>query len=373
VNGHLRVERLTVRYGPRQEPAVADVDLAVPAGASVAILGPSGSGKSTLLRAVAGLAEPSGGSVSLDGVDLAGTPPERRGMAMLFQRPLLFPHVDVADNVGFADRVRGVPRRVARRRAGEFLDLVRLSGFERRPPRSLSGGQAQRVALARALAAEPRVLLLDEPFSALDASLREEMYELLDELRLRLSPTVVLVTHDHREADALGDTIAVLDRGRLLQSGPMRDLYTRPASLVVSRLLGGRNEIAGEVRDGWHHSPLGALRLPGTVNDGPGILVVRQEAVRVTAADDAGADACGTVVRIRRRGPRSLVTVEVGRHGHTGSAQVTAELAPGPELAVGATIGVRLPVAELAVVPGEAAPSGSAVPDVVGSIEDGQR
>jgi putative spermidine/putrescine transport system ATP-binding protein len=216
------------------------------------------------------------------------------------------------------------------------------------------------------------VLLLDEPFSALDSGLREEMYELLDELRLRLSPTILLVTHDHREADALGDTVAVLDGGRLLQAGPMRELYTRPASLAVSRLLGGRNEICGEVRDGWHHSALGAVRVTDRVADGPGILVVRQEAVRLAAADDADADARGTVVRVRRRGPQALVTVEVGGPGTLGPARVTAELRSGTVVPVGGDVGLLLPADELAVVPGEPNPANRAA-DAVESAEDGQR
>ncbi len=372
MNGHLRLERLSLRYASQQDPALDGVDLEVPAGSSVAILGPSGSGKSTLLRLAAGLEQPTAGSVVLDGIDLAGTAAEHRGMAMVFQRPLLFPHLDVLDNVAFADRIRGVPRRVARRRAAEFLDLVQLPGFGRRSARSLSGGQEQRVALARALAAEPRVLLLDEPFSALDSGLREEMYELVDELRLRLSPTVLLVTHDHREADALGDTVAVLDGGRLLQTGPMRRLYTRPASLAVSRLLGGRNEITGEMRAGWHHSALGAVRVAAPTADGPGVLVVRQEAVRLTASDDAGADARGTVVRVRRRGPRALVTVEICGPGAGSPALLTAEPGPGQVLSVGRAVGLRLPADELAVVTAEPASAARAA-DAVGSAEDGQR
>jgi putative spermidine/putrescine transport system ATP-binding protein len=227
------------------------------------------------------------------------------------------------------------------------------------------------VALARALAAEPRVLLLDEPFSALDSGLREEMYELLDELRLRLSPTILLVTHDHREADALGDTVAVLDGGRLLQAGPMRLLYTRPASLAVSRLLGGRNEIDGEVRDGWHHSALGALRVTAPVTDGPGVLVVRHEAVRLTTADDA--DARGTVVRVRRRGPRALVTVEVGGPETAAPARVTAELGSGQVMSMGRDVGLRLPAEELAVVPGDPDGGSDRAADAVESAEDGQR
>jgi putative spermidine/putrescine transport system ATP-binding protein len=272
-------------------------------------------------------------------------------MAMVFQRPLLFPHLTVRDNVAFADRVRGAPRRAARRRAEEFLDLVQLGGFGDRPARALSGGQEQRVALARALAAQPRVLLLDEPFSALDVRLREEMHELLADLRMRLDPTIVLVTHDHAEADALADSVAVLDAGRLLQSGTMRELYSSPASLAVSRLLGGRTEVGGTVRSGVHSSPLGDLELPGAVPDGPAVLVLRHESVVVTAAGDPDADAVGTVVRVRRRGLRSLVTVEVTGDG--GTASVDADVDPGREVGTGRSVGLRLPLPERSVVPAE--------------------
>ena len=347
--GALRLAGLTKVHGRGTAPALVDLDLEVPAGSCVAVLGPSGSGKSTVLRLTAGLDEPTAGSVHLDGADLGGVVPERRGMAMVFQRPLLFPHLSVRDNVAFADRVRGVPRRAARRRAEEFLDLVRLGGFGDRPARALSGGQEQRVALARALAAEPRVLLLDEPFSALDARLREEMHELLAELRMRLDPTILLVTHDHAEADALADAVAVLDGGRLLQAGPLRQLYARPASLGVSRLLGGRTEVPGTVRAGVHHSPLGALTLPAEVGEGPAVLVVRHEAVEVTAPTDPAADVAGTVVRVRRRGLRALVTVEVPGAG--GTATVAAELGPGQDAPTGRTVGLRLPIGDRWVVP----------------------
>ncbi len=351
--GALQLSGLTRVHGKGAVPALVDFDLDVPAGSCVAILGPSGSGKSTVLRLTAGLDEPTAGHVAVDGRDLAGVVPERRGMAMVFQRPLLFPHLTVVDNVAFADRVRGMPRREARRRAAEFLSLVQLDGFGSRPARALSGGQEQRVALARALAAEPRVLLLDEPFSALDARLREEMHELLADLRARLDPTVLLVTHDHAEADALADAVAVLDAGRLLQTGPMRDLYARPASLAVSRLLGGRTEVAGTVRSGLHHSALGALALPREVADGPAVLVVRHEAVQVTGSDDPAADAVGTVVRVRRRGLRGLVTVEIT--GDRGAATVDAELGPGEDVPAGRPVGLRLPVEGRWVVPGTGA------------------
>ncbi|SNS84752.1 putative spermidine/putrescine transport system ATP-binding protein [Geodermatophilus pulveris] len=344
----LDLEGLTRVHASGSAPALDGFTLDVPAGSCVAVLGPSGSGKSTVLRLTAGLDEPTAGSVRLDGRDLAGVPPERRGMAMVFQRPLLFPHLSVRDNVAFADRVRGVPRRRARERAEEYLGLVQLAGYGDRPARALSGGQEQRVALARALAAEPRVLLLDEPFSALDTALRAEMHDLLADLRLRLDPTVLLVTHDPAEADALADAVAVLDGGRLQQAGPLGELYARPASLAVSRLLGGRTEVPGTVRDGVHTSALGPLALPGPVPDGPGVLVVRPEAVRVTAPGDPAADVTGTVVRVRRRGLRALVVVQVP--GPVGTA-VEAELAAGEELPAGRPVGLVLPVGARTVVP----------------------
>ncbi|WP_116450700.1 ABC transporter ATP-binding protein [Blastococcus litoris] len=359
--GRLELRGLRRVHGRDQVPALDGLDLDVPAGSCVAIVGPSGSGKSTVLRLTAGLDAPTAGSVHLDGTDLAGVLPERRGMAMVFQRPLLFPHLSVRDNVAFADRVRGVPRRAARRRAEDFLDLVRLDGFGDRPARTLSGGQEQRVALARALAAEPRVLLLDEPFSALDTRLREEMHELVADLRMRLDPTILLVTHDPAEADALADAVAVLDGGRLLQAGPMRELYGQPVSLGVSRLLGGRTEVPGTVRAGVHHSPLGGLALPRPAADGPAVLVIRHEAVVVTTADDPSADAVGTVVRIRRRGLRALVTVEIS--SAAGTASVDAELAPGREIANGRTVGLRLPVADRSAVPPAGPGTGTPAPE----------
>jgi putative spermidine/putrescine transport system ATP-binding protein len=347
VSGALQLTGLTRLHGT--VPALEDLTLAVPAGSCVAVLGPSGSGKSTVLRLTAGLDAPTSGSVHLDGRDLAGVVPERRGMAMVFQRPLLFPHLSVRDNVGFADRVRGVPRRRARARAEHYLDLVQLAGYGGRPARALSGGQEQRVALARALAAEPAVLLLDEPFSALDTALRAEMHELVAGLRQRVDTTVLLVTHDPAEADVLADTVAVLDHGRLQQHGPLRELYAAPRSLAVSRLLGGRTEVPGTVSGGRHSSALGVLSLPTPTRDGAGVLVVRPEAVTVTAPGDPGADVRGTVVRVRRRGLRALVTVEVTGPG--GTATVDGELAPGEELPVGAPVGLRLPLADRCVVP----------------------
>ena len=256
MTGGLTLAGITRRFTPDQPAALAEVDLHVPPGSCTALLGPSGSGKTTLLRAAAGLDPVDAGSVHLDGRDLARVAPERRSMAMVFQRPLLFPHLTVRDNVAFPGRATGLSRREARDEAMRFLHLVGLPQLADRDVRALSGGQQQRVALARALAARPKALLLDEPFAALDPTLRAEMHELLLELRAVLEPTVLLVTHDHEEASALADDVAVLIAGRLVQNDPVDIVYRRPAGVEVHRLLGGVNELPGPGRP-WR-APLAA-------------------------------------------------------------------------------------------------------------------
>jgi putative spermidine/putrescine transport system ATP-binding protein len=325
--------------------AVLDgVDLTVPAGRCVALLGPSGSGKSTVLRLVAGLDTPDAGRVSAGGRDLGGLPPERRGTAMVGQRPRLFPHLTVLDNVAFPLTVAGRRRREARAAAVEHLDLVGLADLAGRRPATLSGGQEQRVALARALAATPAVLLLDEPFSALDPAVREQMHRLLADLRAAVSPTVLLVTHDRQEAAVVADTVAVLLDGRIAQAGPAEELHTRPATLAVSRFLGGANEVPGRVERGAHVSALGRLALPVPAAEGPGVLVVRQEAVALTGAGDA-ADATGTVTRVTPRGARWRVEVA------TAAGPLSAEAGPGLAPAPGAAVGLVLPPGQRWVVP----------------------
>jgi putative spermidine/putrescine transport system ATP-binding protein len=358
MSAQLSVRALGRHYGGHAPAALTRLDLTVPAGACVAIVGPSGSGKTTVLRLASGLDRPDTGDVLLDGVSVLDVPPERRGMAMVFQRPLLFPHLSVLDNVAFAARVRGVSRRRARAAAADYLDLVQLPGFGSRHAAQLSGGQEQRVALARALAAEPRVLLLDEPFGALDAALRSDMHDLLRHLRAALDPTIVLVTHDQAEAAALADTVAVLSAGHLVQHDTVDGLYTRPASLTVARLMGGLNEVAGEVRGHHHHSPLGALSLPVDVRplQGAGILVFRHEAVRVTDEDDPSVEATGTVTGLRPTGARRLVSIDVSAPGTARTAVVHAEIPPGYPVAAGQRVGVRLPPHALTVVPPDGVP-----------------
>jgi ABC-type Fe3+/spermidine/putrescine transport system ATPase subunit len=236
VSASLQLDAVTAGYG---RTVVLDrLSLDVAAGEFVSLLGPSGCGKTTALKVVAGLLAPTSGEVRIDGRPATGVPAERRGAAMVFQKPLLFPYLTVAENVAFGLKMRRVARDETGRRVEEALGLVQLAGFGTRRPRELSGGQEQRVALARALVTEPRVLLLDEPFSALDENLRVEMRSLVRRLQRRLRITTVCVTHDQREAAALADRIALVLDGRLRQVGPPRDFYTAPAAADVARFFG---------------------------------------------------------------------------------------------------------------------------------------
>lgn len=342
-------------------PAVDRVSLRVEPGGGLAVLGPSGSGKSTVLRLVAGLDTPDAGRVVVGGRDLAGVPPERRRVGLVFQRPRLFRHLDVRDNVAFPLAAAGARRRQARRDAEAFLDLVGATDLAGRRVGTLSGGQEQRVALARALAARPEVLLLDEPFSALDTKARSEMHELVVALRAAVEPTVVLVTHDRHEAARLADTVAVLLEGRVAQHATAAELHARPQSLAVHRLLGGRNAVPGLVVDGAHMSPLGRLPLPSrggrAPGDGPATLVVRQEAIRVVAPDDPAADVAGTVASVRPLGALEALTVDVG--GAALEAHAPAGETPWRR---GMRVGLVVPPAHRHVVPGASGepPAGAA-------------
>jgi iron(III) transport system ATP-binding protein len=245
----ISVERVSKRYGP--VTAVRELSLEIRDREFLTLLGPSGCGKTTLLRMIAGFLTPDAGTIRVDGLTLSSAhavvPPERRGMGMVFQNYAIWPHKTVYENVAFGLEVRRVPRADARERVGRVLELVNLGGLERRFPSELSGGQQQRVALARSLVVEPKILLLDEPLSNLDAKLRERMRWELKDLQRRTGITFVYVTHDQAEAMALSDRIAVLQGGSLLQEGPPRDVYERPASRDVADFMGLVNLLPGRV------------------------------------------------------------------------------------------------------------------------------
>jgi sulfate/thiosulfate transport system ATP-binding protein len=237
------VRNVSKRFG--DFVAVDDVSLEVDGGSLTALLGPSGSGKSTLLRIIAGLEYPDSGEIVLSGKDATALAPQKRNVGFVFQHYAAFKHMTVRENVAFGLRVRRRPKMEIRDRVEELLNLVQLQGFGDRYPSQLSGGQRQRMSLARALAPEPKVLLLDEPFGALDARVRAELRDWLVRLHDVVHVTTVFVTHDQEEAMEVADQIAVLNHGRLEQAGPPRELYDEPASEFVMRFVGDANEVGG--------------------------------------------------------------------------------------------------------------------------------
>jgi len=244
----LEVRGVRMAFGGKR--VLESVDLAVERGRSLAILGPSGCGKSTLLRIISGLVRQDAGEVRLDGERIDAVPAERRGIGFLFQHYSLFPHMTVRQNIEFGLRMRGVPPEQRAARARELLRLIGLEGLADRRPGRLSGGEQQRVALARALAIEPRLLLLDEPFGALDAKIRRRLRRDLKALQRRLGITMVFVTHDQDEAFEVGDSIAVMHGGRIEQVGLPRDLYDHPATGFVARFVGNVNVLEMPVDPG---------------------------------------------------------------------------------------------------------------------------
>ena len=231
------------RYG--EFAALDNVDFVVPAGSLTALLGPSGSGKSTLLRAIAGLDQPDTGTITINGRDVTNVPPQRRGIGFVFQHYAAFKHLTVRDNVAFGLKIRKKPKNEIKDKVDNLLEVVGLAGFQTRYPNQLSGGQRQRMALARALAVDPEVLLLDEPFGALDAKVREDLRAWLRRLRDEVHVTTVLVTHDQAEALDVADRIAVLNKGRVEQVGSPTDVYDSPANAFVMSFLGTVSSLNG--------------------------------------------------------------------------------------------------------------------------------
>jgi ABC-type Fe3+/spermidine/putrescine transport system ATPase subunit len=336
---------LCLTYPAAGDPAVDGLSLELAPGTLTALLGPSGCGKSTTLQLVAGLLTPQEGDVRFGDTSVLGTPPERRPVAMVFQRPLLFPHLSVGDNVGFGLRMRRVPRRERRRRVEDMLDLVQLPGFGDRRAHELSGGQEQRVALARAMVTDPRVLLLDEPFSSLDAGLRSQMRDLLRHVHRQVGVTTLFVTHDQLEAVELADSVALMLGGRIEQHGPPRAFFERPETVAAARFFGAANIVAGRVSGGRFECELGELAVVDA-QEGPGHLVARPEVLRLSEGASRNT-VQGTVTRADYRGTSIAVIVTVGAV----TLHVTAP--PSVSVPVGARVGVHIPAHACTVVPAE--------------------
>jgi putative spermidine/putrescine transport system ATP-binding protein len=243
--GSIELVAVTKRFG--DTVAVKSIDLKIPGGAYCCLLGPSGCGKTTILRMIAGHESPTDGAVLIDGENVVGLPPVRRGTAMMFQSYALFPHLSCADNVAFNLKVRGTPKHERRQRALEMLDRVHMKAFADRLPAQLSGGQQQRIALARSLITNPRVLLLDEPLSALDEFLRLQMRGELRRIQDEFGITFIHVTHTQMEAIALADMVVVMDQGQIEQAASAREVYDSPRTSYVARFMGGQNVLSGTV------------------------------------------------------------------------------------------------------------------------------
>ncbi|MEH3075666.1 MAG: ABC transporter ATP-binding protein [Quadrisphaera sp.] len=314
----VRLEGLRRTFG--DVAALDGLDLTIGPGELVALLGPSGCGKTTALRVLAGLERADAGSVVVGGRDLARVPAHRRGMGMVFQAYSLLPHLDALDNVAFGLRLRGVSATERRRRAGEALELVGLSAQAHRFAPQMSGGQQQRVALARALAVEPSVLLLDEPFSALDAKVREQLREEVRRIQREVGTTTLLVTHDQEEALSVADRVGVVRAGRLEQVAVPQELYRRPATPFVAEFVGQVNRVPCEV--GSSGAEVLGRRLPllpgSTTTSGPGTALLRPEDVEVAPeAEDSpgGAGTRGTVVQLVFLGAATRAVVQLDGGG----------------------------------------------------------
>jgi len=240
------LERVERRFG--DVLALSALDLEIGTGEFLTLLGPSGCGKTTTLRMIAGFIDPTAGRILIDGRDVTPLPPNRREVGMVFQNYALFPHLTVAENIGFGMKQRGAPERERRTRVGELLDLIKLPGTEGRYPSELSGGQRQRVAIARAVAHPPQILLMDEPLGALDLKLREVMQQELRSIQRKLGITTLYVTHDQTEAMMMSDRIVVMNQGRVEQVGSGEDIYLRPATRFVAQFVGRINFLPAEVR-----------------------------------------------------------------------------------------------------------------------------
>ncbi|WP_041951815.1 ABC transporter ATP-binding protein [Ahrensia kielensis] len=308
---HLHIDSVSKNFGGVQ--ALTNVDLKIERGSFVCLLGPSGCGKTTLLRIIAGFENVDSGRLMLDDNDISMMPPHKRGFGMVFQSLALFPHMSVAQNIAYGLKLRGVSASAQRDRVDELLHVIELPNIADRPVSALSGGQRQRVAIARALAIQPPLFLLDEPLSALDAKLRDNMQIELRQLQQKFGVTTILVTHDQHEAMMLADELVVMKNGKVFQSAPPSTVYQRPADSFVADFLGAANIVSAKV------SSKGQIELLDRNFDvavdhpvGTNINVaMRAEHIKLTAEDQAKGNPIGTVEFIRDLGPSTELVIKV--------------------------------------------------------------
>ena len=329
---------------PNGTQALRPVNLEVVSGETLVLLGPSGCGKTTLLRMIAGLETPdAGGRILFGADDVSALPAEKRNVGMVFQSYALFPNMSVAENVGYGLAIRKLPEAQRQARVAEMLEMVQLTALGGRRIDQLSGGQRQRVALARAIAVTPRVLLLDEPLTALDAKLRESLRVDIDALLRRAGITAIYVTHDQAEAMALGDRIVVMDHGEIVQIGTPTEIYHRPANAFVADFVGSVNRLEGVLEGGvWRCGDL-ALPWPAGAPEGK-VVMVCPEDVRLSI--DAGGAVSGRVIGRFFLGSRTRLIVDIGQ-----SAPVTVDTSERVDHALGAAIHLTLDPATVIVLP----------------------
>jgi putative spermidine/putrescine transport system ATP-binding protein len=327
--------------------ALEPVTLAIARGETVVLLGPSGCGKTTLLRLIAGLETPDlGGKILFNDADVTGVPIERRNVGMVFQSYALFPNMNVADNIGYALKIRGVADAERKARVAELVALTGIEGLEHRRIDQLSGGQRQRVALARAVAARPSVLLLDEPLTALDAALRERLRGELNRLLRTLGITAIYVTHDQSEAMALGDRIVVMRKGTIAQTGTPRDIYFAPANRFVAEFVGAANIIEAQCHAGVLTLPGGTLKIADGATDGKILAMVRPESIKITG----NASLNGQVDSVSFVGDRQRASI-------SGAANkpIMADVPNTIAIKAGERVGLSIDPSAIRLLPGEPA------------------
>jgi sulfate transport system ATP-binding protein len=321
----IQIENVTKKFG--NFVALDRVSLDVPDGTLLALLGPSGSGKTTLLRIIAGLEVADSGSVKRDGEDITHQSARDRKIGFVFQHYALFRHMTVAENIGYGLRVRKRPKELIRERVSELLKLIRLDALEKRYPAQLSGGQRQRVALARALAAEPKVLLLDEPFGALDAKVRQELRVWLRKLHEEIHVTSVFVTHDQEEAFEVADQVVVMNHGRIEQSGTPAEVFERPATPFVMDFLGNVNVFHGRVEHGKAVVSGAELAYPDYTHAAPqdAAVYVRPHEVVIQHEQSGNASLPAKVLHVNPAGSRVKVELRATDSEQLINAELTSE------------------------------------------------